>query len=156
MLKQQLVILITGFLSTIPLTSYSCALHGDFGFDRFPRLHPLAQQHNTDQFAQTLLLKHITKTQVLSGEETAVIISYRAPINYDKVNVSFSGSQHIEFLESSTVTLQQISSSDHLRYSVSRPSTYQVSIQIDAIDAVKAISTLQHIVVRSSLTIKST
>jgi hypothetical protein len=154
MIKQLLVILIMGMSSAIPLNTYSCALHGDgndgFGFGRFTQFHPLAQQHNTEQYSQTLVLKHTTKTQVLSGEETAVTIAYRVPINYEKVNVSFSGSQYIEFLESPIMTLPELAGTYKLRYQVSRPGLYQISIQVVAFDGIKPFSLLQHIEVQSN------
>lgn len=137
-------------LFILPFQGFACDLHGEGGFDQFPSFHPFANRHLSDQYTQTLSLKHASKIMAKSGEPAAVTISYRVPVNYDNVNISFSASEPIEFLESSKAVLEKVSGNYQLKYRVSEPGTFRILIQVDASDSGKPVTLLKHINVLSS------
>ena len=141
---------LTVLLCLLPLKGLACDLHAGGGFDQFPSFHPFANRHLSDQYTQTLSLKHASKIMATSGEPAAVTISYRVPINYDNVNVSFSGSEAIEFLESPKTVLEKVSGNYQLKYRVSESGNFKISIQVDAFNAGRPVTFLQHINVVSS------
>lgn len=131
-------------------SSIACDLHGNSQYGQFAGFHPLAMQHYNQARFQLLTLTHPKTTQSVSGSESVVNISYRIPLEYRNVKMSFSGTEYIEFVDASILSLQQEQGVYELKYKVTKPGNHQISIHIDAMNNNEPFNMKQKISVLSS------
>lgn len=119
--------------SSVCANVFTCELHGATGFGGFSRFHPMGAQHNASpSYQRTLSLTHPKNTEVVVGEESAIRISYRIPLSYRNVKITFSGSDDIKFADSPTLSLNNFFGVYKLKYSASKPGNHQIAIQVHA------------------------
>lgn len=136
---------------TVVSAAHACDLHGgsNMGFG-FNRLHPLAQQHYQASAFKTLSVKHAKQVDVVVDEAATAKISYVIPLRYRDVNVSFIGSDDVEIVGESAVLLEQDSGVYNLTFTVKRPGSSHISIQINGLSDGKPFSLNQKIELRSA------
>ena len=139
-------------LSGIWSSAYACDLHGSGDFGRFSGFHPLAMQHyNVDPTSYQLLsLTHPKTTEIATGSQSVVNISYRIPLSYRNVKVTFIGSEGIEFADASSLALQNEKGVYELKYKAIKPGSHQIAIKVDAVTNNEPFSMEQKIAVSAS------
>ncbi|XOV78099.1 MAG: hypothetical protein ACFHVJ_14270 [Aestuariibacter sp.] len=144
------VVIILVIFASLATNAIACERHDGAEFGRFGSFNPLAFQHFNPATNQPLSIMHPNTAYVESGGQSYINISYRIPKNYRNVKVSFSGSEGIEFVDSSTLSLNNKFGVYKLKYKANKSGTLQIDIQIDAISNDKPYTKEQRISVVSA------
>ncbi|MFC3121250.1 hypothetical protein [Agaribacter flavus] len=148
-LNKLLMLLPMILVTAIPASA--CEFHYGAPLGQLPQFHPLARQNFTKDAFEVVSLEHVKKTEVNAGEQATVKIAYKVPTSYRNVNISFSGSDEtVEFISEPRISVDNTADTYYLTYTVDRPGTFKIAVQIYGFRGQTPFSTTQVIEVLAS------